>query len=100
MTDDKLRIKIQIEGREYPLFINRKEEEMYRKARLKLSSIVGQYKTRYSKTGNLDTQDFLAMTAYQFSVDNLLLAEEKDIDTFTDKVRQLTAEIEKYLQEE
>ena len=100
MTDDnKMRIKLQIEGKEYPLFINKNDEEKYRKARLNLTSKIGQYRTRFLNAENLDTQDFLAMSAYHFSLDNLLLAEEKDIDSFTDKVRQLTAEIEKYLRE-
>lgn len=100
MSSDKLRATLLIEGRRYPIFIDNNEEEFFRKARLKLQSKVAQYRTRFSKASNLDTQDFLAMTAYHFSLDNLHLAEEKDIDSFTEKVRQLTTEIEKYLDEE
>ncbi len=97
--DDKLRGSLKIEGRTYPIFIPKKNEEVYRRARLNLQKRIAQYRTRFSKDVSLDTQDFMAMAAFQFSLDNLYLAEEKDIDTFTDKIRQLTNEIDKYLQE-
>ena len=100
MTDDKLRINLQIEGKTHPLYINRNDEEKYRKARLNLIAKIGQYKTRFFNAENLDTQDFLTMAAFHFSLDNLRLTEEKDIDAFTGKVSQLTAKIEKYLSEE
>lgn len=98
MADDKMRIKLNIDGKPYPLNINKNDEEKYRKARLNLTAKLGHYKARFLNVENLDNQDFLAMAAFHFSLDNLLLKEEND--AFTGKVRQLTAEIAKYLSEE
>ena len=61
---DKLKIKVSIAGRVYPLTINREEEENIRKAASKIEVIVKQFESNYAVK---DKQDLLAMCALQLS---------------------------------
>ena len=61
---DKLKIKVSIAGRVYPLTIKREEEESIRKAAAKIEAIVKQFESNYAVK---DKQDLLAMCALQLS---------------------------------
>ena len=61
---DKLKIKVSIAGRVYPLTIKREEEENIRKAAAKIEAIVKQFESNYAVK---DKQDLLAMCALQLS---------------------------------
>ena len=61
---DKLKIKVSIAGRTYPLSINRDEEENIRKAAKKIQAIIKQFESNYAVK---DKQDLLAMCALQLS---------------------------------
>ena len=60
----KLKIKVSIAGRVYPLTIKREEEEEIRKAATKIEAIVKQFESNYAVK---DKQDLLAMCALQLS---------------------------------
>ncbi|TKG94375.1 cell division protein ZapA [Puteibacter caeruleilacunae] len=94
--DEKLSINVKIADRQYPLKINRIEEERIRKAAKIISDKVVQYKQKY-KTN--DVQDFLAMTALQFVVQNLDLAEQSDKTPFIEEVEQLNNDLADFLRE-
>ena len=61
---DKLKIKVSVAGRTYPLTINRDEEENIRKAATKVEAIIKQFESNYAVK---DKQDLLAMCALQLS---------------------------------
>lgn len=61
---DKLKIKVSIAGRIYPLTIKRNEEETIRKAASKIEAIIKQFEANYTVK---DKQDLLAMCALQLS---------------------------------
>jgi cell division protein ZapA len=63
--DDKLKIKITIGGRVYPLSVNSAtEEEGMRKAATKINDMVKKFEQNYAVS---DKQDVLAMCALQFA---------------------------------
>ena len=64
MSEDHLRIKVNIGGRAYPLTIPRAEEEQVRKAVALLQATVGRFEERYAVG---DKQDALAMAALQMA---------------------------------
>jgi cell division protein ZapA len=64
MSQDQLRIKVNIGGRTYPLTIPRAEEEQVRKAVALIQSTVGRFEERYAVG---DKQDALAMCALQMA---------------------------------
>lgn len=62
--DDKFTINVSICDRNYPITINRNEEEKIRKAAKKINDTIAKYRQVYS---NKDGQDFLAFVALQFA---------------------------------
>ncbi|WP_372771960.1 cell division protein ZapA [Mangrovibacterium sp.] len=93
---DKLSINININGRVYPLTIERKEEKeaKIRKAAKMINDIVLEYKKKYV---NQDAQDFLAMTALQFVLKNLDLEEQSDESPIVEEIRSLDEQLNEFL---
>ena len=91
---EKLSIKIKIDGREYPLKVARDEEGKYRKAAKTINDTLIQYRQKYSSN---NTQDFLAMTAFQFALKNIELEEEVDRSPLFDELKKLDEELSDYL---
>lgn len=70
---DKLRIKISIADRVYPLTILPQQEEGLRRAAKKIEAMIKQFEQSYAVR---DKQDVLAMCALQFAAQT----EQKDLD--------------------
>ncbi len=70
---EKLKIKLSIANRVYPLTIDPKQEEGLRKAAQKIEGMIKQFEQSYSVR---DKQDVLAMCALQFASQT----EQKTID--------------------
>ena len=93
MTDE-LSINININGRIYPLKIDRKEEEMIRKAVKMINDIIVEYKKKYI---NQDAQDFLAMTAFQFALKNLEMQQQRDLSPLIEDLKVLDESLGDFL---
>jgi cell division protein ZapA len=93
---DKLSINININGRIYPLKIDRNEEEeaRIRKAAKMINDIILEYKKKYA---NQDSQDFLAMTAFQFVLKNLEMKEMADESPIVEEIRLLDEQLSDFL---
>ncbi|HEY9183850.1 MAG TPA: cell division protein ZapA [Salegentibacter sp.] len=93
---DKLRIKISIADRVYPLTIEPKQEEGLRKAAKKIEAMIKQFEQSYAVR---DKQDVLAMCALQFAAQT----EQKDIEAAGDmqeaeeKLRSLNELLQQHL---
>lgn len=75
--DDKLKIKISIADRVYPLTVDYAQEEGLRSASKKIDAMIKQFEENYAVR---DKQDVLAMCALQFASQ----VEQKQIDKSTD----------------
>ena len=75
--DEKLKIKISIADRIYPLTVELSQEEGLRSASKKIDAMMKQFEENYAVR---DKQDVLAMCALQFASQS----EQKKIDTSTD----------------
>ncbi len=95
--DGKFHIKLQIVGRYYPLVIDRKDEERYRKAARLINEKVAQYKQKYR---DKDIQDFLAMTSLQFVLKELNLTEQIESQPMMSVLKNLADELEDLVQNE
>lgn len=71
--DDKLRIKISVADRVYPLTVDPLQEEGLRTASRKIDAMIKQFEENYAVR---DKQDVLAMCALQFAAQS----EQKQID--------------------
>lgn len=92
--DDKLSIKVNIAERYYPLKIDRKDEEKIRRAARLINEKVLQYKQRYV---DKDTQDFVAMAALQFVIQNIENEEKADSSPLEESLKELNDELGSYL---
>ncbi len=77
--DEKLKIKISIADRVYPLTVELSQEEGLRSASKKIDAMIKQFEENYAVR---DKQDVLAMCALQFASQS----EQKQIDTTIDDV--------------
>ena len=91
--NDKIKINLQIADSNYPLTINREEEEMVREAAKQVNIRLNAYREYYK---NLEPEKIIAMVAYQFSLEKLQLMQRNDTTPYTEKVKELTELLEDY----
>ncbi|MBP2832789.1 cell division protein ZapA [Aquimarina sp. U1-2] len=85
---DKLKIKLSIADRVYPLTINPEQEEGLRKAAKKIEVMIKQFEQSYAVR---DKQDVLAMCALQFAaqVEQKSIDKEDDMDKVANRLNAL-----------
>ncbi len=94
--DEKLKIKLNIADRVYPLTVDMSQEEGLRSASKKIDSMIKQFEESYAVR---DKQDVLAMCALQFASQ----VEQKKVDNAIDgtesieKLTKLNNLIDEYL---
>ena len=84
--DQKLKIKISIADRVYPLTVNMSQEEAMRSASKKIDLMIKQFEENYAVR---DKQDVLAMCALQFASQLEQKNVENSIDG-TESIQRLT----------
>ena len=94
--DEKLKIKISIADRVYPLTVDLSQEEGLRSASKKIDKMIKQFEENYAVR---DKQDVLAMCALQFASQT----EQKQIDNAMngsetiDRLQKINAVLDQYL---
>jgi cell division protein ZapA len=94
--DKKLKIKISIAERLYPLTVDLSQEEGLRSASKKIDKMIKQFEENYAVR---DKQDVLAMCALQFAS----LTEQQQIDKTMDgkatieRIKKINAILDQYL---
>ena len=91
---DTFPIRININGRFYPLTVDRVQEWRYRDAASMVNKAVSDYKKNYP---NQDTQDFLSMTAFQLAMRIIELEENADKSPFFSELQQLNKKMDYFL---
>lgn len=95
--NDKIKINLLIADSYYPLTINREEEESIREAAKQVNIRLNTYREHYK---NLAPEKILAMVAYQFSHENLMLAQKNDTQPYAAKIEELTEMLDKHFKNE
>jgi cell division protein ZapA (FtsZ GTPase activity inhibitor) len=94
--DEKLKIKISIADRVYPLTVDYAQEEGLRSASKKIDVMIKQFEENYAVR---DKQDVLAMCALQFAS----LSEQKQLDNAIDgeetieRIKKINLLLDQYL---
>jgi len=95
--DEKLKIKISIADRVYPLTVDYSQEEGLRSASKKIDAMIKQFEENYAVR---DKQDVLAMCALQFAsqveqkqIDNIINGEET-----IDRLNKINLLLDDYLE--
>ena len=94
--DDKFLIHVEISGKSYGVRIEREDEQIIRKAVVRIRNKIAQYRNIYS---DVDVKDLLAMVAFHLSVENLQLEQKNDTSPFTEKIQELTKQLESFLKD-
>ncbi|MDK2969953.1 MAG: hypothetical protein PWQ65_1060 [Bacteroidota bacterium] len=98
MGDDKLLVTLKIDGRKYPLKIDRSQEEAFRSAEKKINNKINQYRVAFGgENSDLNAQDFMAMTTIQALVENFTLEGKSDTAPMEKKIVGLIEELDNYL---
>ncbi|MDE5417103.1 cell division protein ZapA [Labilibaculum sp. DW002] len=95
--DEKLSIRVNVADRFYPLKIDRKQEEVIRKAAKMINEKVLQYKQRYK---DKDTQDFLAMASLQYVIKVIEAENKTDVSPVLDEIKVMEQELREFLDKE
>lgn len=95
--DEHLIINLRVADMRYPLRVNRKDEEIYRKAADEIDYKLGQYKNYFTGNGSqpLQNSDYMAMTAIQAVSEKV--EQELRAGSFESKVKELNQELDKFL---
>jgi len=96
MDTKKLKINIRIDGRTYPLTINQEDEEKYRKAAKKVNDLVRKFREQFV---DRDTNDILAMTAFQVALNSLDLQQREDKTLFIGGLKNLNDDVADFIKE-
>ncbi len=85
---EKLKIKLSIADRVYPLTINPEQEEGLRKAAKKIEAMIKQFEQSYAVR---DKQDVLAMCALQFAAkeEQKIIDKNDDMTHVEDRLNEL-----------
>ncbi|MDR0795343.1 MAG: cell division protein ZapA [Tannerella sp.] len=96
---DEFQIKLDVAGRLYPVTIKRGDEQdefLFRKASKRVQQYVLEYRQYFAKS--IEDRDILALIAIQLAREVVLLEGKNNTEPFTQKIRQLTKQMEDYLQ--
>ncbi|MCV9934175.1 cell division protein ZapA [Flavobacterium sp. LS1R47] len=95
--DEKLKIKISIADRVYPLTVDLSQEEGLRSASKKIDVMIKQFEENYAVR---DKQDVLAMCALQFAsqVEQKQIDKAIDSDETIERIKRLNTLLDQYLE--
>ena len=95
--DEKLKIKISIADRVYPLTVELSQEEGLRSASKKIDVMIKQFEENYAVR---DKQDVLAMCALQFAsqVEQKQIDKAIDSDETIERIKRLNTLLDQYLE--
>lgn len=91
--NDKIKINLQIADSNYPLTIDRDDEQMMREAAKQVNIRLNAYREHYPNT---PSEKVIAMVAYQFALESLKLSQKNDTKPYTAKIEELTEMLEEY----
>jgi cell division protein ZapA len=94
--NNTLSINIKIDNRVYPLEVNRNDEKRYRDAAKELNEIIHSFRNDYP---DKDSQDVIAMAAFQVVYQNLQEMENADQSPLISDLKDLQDDITDFLQE-
>lgn len=97
MNNDKLLITLRVDGRRFPLRIDRKQEEVYRKAAKAIDDKLSLYKINYGDNPDLSLVDLLIMASIQVLGESYAEYNKVDTRPYEETISSLVEELEIYL---
>lgn len=93
MPDDHFTIRVQVDGKYYPITIHRSDEGKIRQAAKQLNDKIELYKKRF---GAGEKYDYLAMAAIQLATQLVDLKEQRNVNPVFDVLRELDEDLSQF----
>lgn len=90
--EDKFLINIPLGNRHHGIWIQREEEEVYRKAAQRVQMLYNTYRQRFDKN-KVSDNDIMSMTCFDFALQLLGEKNRNDIEPFEQKLEELSQRI-------
>ena len=95
MTDEEMmKINLLIDCQRYPLKIRREDEQLYRDAAKLIDKTLNKYRDWMP---DLDSNNHWAMAALELAYSAISMKRKNDTKPYTEKLEQLTKELEAYI---
>ena len=94
MENKRISINIKIDGRSFPLNISLADEERYRLAAKMVNETITQFRETF---GDQESQNILAMTAFQIALNNTEMQNRNGSSLFIDELKNLNDDISDFL---
>jgi len=95
--NDEFRIQLKVAEKVYPIFCNRSEEGLFRKAATVINDTINRYSLEYGGP-KMDKKDLLTMAVIHISRESFRLQEREDKSSFMERIELLDHELEEYIQ--
>ena len=94
--NDKIKINLHMAGTTYPVFIERKDEEIVREAAKQVNIRFNQ-----NRQANLELshEKAIAITAFEFALQVLDQKDRNDTEPYTNKIKELTEVLDNHFKE-
>ena len=99
MDENLLTITVSIADKNYPILIERKNEEEVRKAAKLLNDTILAFKNKYpaGADSKISPLDYVSMAAMQMAMKYMHLEAQKDIDVLAGELKDIDKELEDLL---
>lgn len=94
--NDKIRINLNLAGTTYPVFIDRKDEEIVREAAKQVNIRFNRNQLEHPE---MSPEKVMAITAFELSLQMQDQKERNDIEPYTNKIKELTEVLDAHFKE-
>lgn len=94
--NDKIRINLNLAGTTYPVFINRKDEEIVREAAKQVNIRFNRNQLEHPE---MLPEKVMAITAFELSLQMQDQKERNDTEPYTNKIKELTEVLDAHFKE-
>ena len=94
--DKLMKIHLLIDNERYPLTIPREDEKLYRDAAKQIDNKLNKYRSTFP---DFSPSKYWAMVALELAFENTSLKDKNDTQPYTEKIKELTKDIESIIYE-
>lgn len=96
MADEKISMRLSIDGKQYPVSAAPEKEEVYRRAATEINAYINRLRSKHQSS--LNERDCLALTALKFAIDKIDLMRNREVgDEDMQALKNLDRRLDQYL---
>ena len=96
MADEKISMRLNIDGKQYQMGALPEKEEVYRRAASEINAYIGSLRAKHQD--KLEARDYLALAALKFAIDKIdLLRTREVLDEDMQALKEIDSRLENYL---